>query len=67
MKKEKCPLCGATLIEEVHEVGRENCGSGSTSYEGSIDILPSGSISTRSKRSVYRCPNPECGYLTVDC
>jgi hypothetical protein len=67
MKPEKCPLCGSALIEEVYEAEKEECDSGSLRYEGSIDIFTSGSIDPKSKRKVYRCSNPECGYLSTDC
>lgn len=67
MKPEKCPLCGSTLIEEIHRVTKEEDGSGSMRYDGSIDILTGGSLNVNSVRTVYRCPNPECGYLNIDC
>ena len=67
MKAERCPLCGSDLIEEVQLVRKKNDGSGSLSYEGSIDILDGGSMNVENVRKVYRCSNPECGYLNTDC
>lgn len=66
MTTKKCPRCGETLIEEVDE--SQNEGSFSAvggSVSGSIDVyLAPG---TRFRRIVYRCPNPDCGYLSTDC
>lgn len=74
MKNKKCPRCGGILIEETYE--DENRGSssmketgvipsGCSNYSGSIDfpLMPG----TRSKTTIYRCINPECGYLSTDC
>lgn len=66
MKPEKCPLCGSALIEEAQSVRKVDDGSGSLTYEGSIDILTGGSINVKNVRKVYRCSNPECGYLNTD-
>jgi hypothetical protein len=67
MKPEKCPICGSILVEENQQVSKSNDGSGSIKYDGSIDILTGGSLSPKSVRKVYKCPNPECGYLNTDC
>jgi triosephosphate isomerase len=67
MKPERCPLCDSALIEEVQFVRKESDGSGSSRYEGSIDILTGGSMNVENVRKVIRCPNPECGYLNTDC
>lgn len=67
MKPEKCPYCGSTLIVESHQVQKEGNGSGSMRYDGSIDILTGGSLDVRRMKTVYRCPNPKCGYLSTDC
>jgi rubrerythrin len=67
MKLEKCPICNSTLVEEIHRVAKEDGGSGSKTYDGSIDILTGGSLNIKGVRKVYRCPNPECGYLNTDC
>lgn len=75
MKTKKCPRCGAPLIEETYE--NENRGSSTSlthmqlqgsasSYgEGSIDVYLA--PNTRFSMTVYRCPNPKCGYLSTDC
>lgn len=77
MEKKKCPVCGMPLIREVYE--GESRGSlsasrsrivpsGCSSCNGSIDVYASGSTGPKARRIVYRCPNPECGYLTTaDC
>jgi predicted RNA-binding Zn-ribbon protein involved in translation (DUF1610 family) len=67
LKQEKCPLCGSNLVVEIHQVRKGGDGSGSMRYDGSIDILTGGSLNVTRVKTVYRCPNPECGYLNTDC
>jgi len=67
VKPEKCPYCGSPIVEEVHWITKEGKGSGSISYDGSIDILTGGSLNINKVRTVYKCQNPECGYLNTDC
>ena len=82
MKIKKCPRRGAALIEENYErenwgsssetehlyppeLLASGCRGGSANYEGSIDVCSPPNV--RSKTKVYRCPNPNCGYLSTDC
>jgi hypothetical protein len=67
MKPEKCPICNSILVEEIQQVSKSNDGSGSIEHDGSIDILTGGSLDIKRARKVYKCPNPECGYLNTDC
>ena len=70
MRTKRCPKCGEILIEETQESdapssAARNIPAGSSNFCGSIDyyVAPN----TKIKTTFYRCPNPECGYLSTDC